>query len=59
MLPKRSLIKYISIDAFDYHAIIVYFTVREPGTLYITWYYPTYVAELTFKDRYSNLVTVS
>ena len=42
MLPKRSHIKHISIDAFDYHAIIVYFTVREPGTLYVTWYYPSY-----------------
>ena len=43
MLPKCSLIKYICINAFDYSAIIVYFTVRKPGTLYETWYYPSYL----------------
>ena len=43
MLPKRSLIKYICINAFDYYAIIVYFTVLKPGILYVTWYSPTYV----------------
>ena len=41
MLPKCSLIKYICINAFDYNAIIVYFTVLKPGTLYVTWYSPT------------------
>ena len=43
MLPKCSLIIYICINAFDYNAIIVYFTVLKPGTLYETWYYPSYV----------------
>ena len=33
---------YICINAFDYNAIIVYFTVLKPGTLYETWYYPSY-----------------
>ena len=42
MLPKCSLIIYICINAFDYNAIIVYFTVLKPGTLYETWYYPSY-----------------
>ena len=45
MLPKCSLIQYICINAFDYNAIIVYFTVRKPGTLYETWYYPSYVMQ--------------
>ena len=40
MLPKCSLIIYICINAFDYNAIIVYFTVLKPGTLYETWYSP-------------------
>ena len=35
MLPKCSLTKYICINAFDYNAIIVYFTVLKPGTLYL------------------------
>ena len=45
MLPKCSLIiyEYICINAFDYNAIIVYFTVLKPGTLYETWYYPSYM----------------
>ena len=44
MLPKCSLTEYIyiCINAFDYNAIIVYFTVLKPGTLYETWYYPSY-----------------
>ena len=44
MLPKCSLIIYICINAFEYNAIIVYFTVLKPGTLYETWYYPSYLA---------------
>ena len=43
MLPKCSLTIYICINAFDYNAIIVYFAVLKPGTLYETWYYPSYV----------------
>ena len=46
MLPKCSLIIYICINAFDYNAIIVYFTVLKPGTLYETWYYPSYMAQV-------------
>ena len=42
MLPKCSLIKYICINAFEYNAIIVYFTVLKPGTLYLAWYSPSY-----------------
>ena len=42
MIPKCSLIIYICINDFDYNAIIVYFTVLKPGTLYETWYYPSY-----------------
>ena len=38
MLPKCSLTKYICINAFDYNAIMVYFTVLKPGTLYLAWY---------------------
>ena len=40
MLPKCSLAEYICINAFDYNAIIVYFTVLKPGTLNLAWYTP-------------------
>ena len=43
MLPKCSLIIYICINAFDYNAIVVNFTVLKLGTLYETWYYPSYL----------------
>ena len=37
MLLKRSLTKYICINAFDYNAIIVYVIVLKPGTPYLAW----------------------
>ena len=40
MLPKCSLTKYVCINAFDYNAIIVYFTVLMPGTLHLAWCSP-------------------
>ena len=46
MLPKCSLIIYIGINAFDYNAVIVYFTVLKPGTLYLAWYCPSYPENL-------------
>ena len=40
MLPKCSLTKYKCITAVDCTAIIVYFTVLKPVTLYLAWYSP-------------------
>ena len=44
MLPKCSPTKYICINAFDYNAITVYFTVLKPSTLYLAWNSPSYTA---------------
>ena len=65
MLPKCSLIIYICINAFDYNAVIVYFSVLKPGTLYETWYYPSYQYFQSFVSgfqvgcRYSLFVSTS
>ena len=34
-VPKYSLTKYLFINVFNYNAIIAYFTVLKPGTLYL------------------------
>ena len=54
MLPKFSLIIYICINTFDYNAIIVYFTVLKPGTLYLAWYRP-YTSTLVLPTEYTEL----
>ena len=55
MLPRCSLTKHICINAFDYNATIVDFTVLKPGTLYLAWYSPCTQYLIPFTAPYVHM----
>ena len=59
MLPKWcSLTNHISINAIDYNAIMVYFTVIKPGTLYLACYSPSYGFSTYTKGIHTDVMTI-